>query len=134
GSDLINRQLGWVKTGGEWRPSGPRIGWLTTGKDRKTEVVLLEQHGAFTEAQRRHPDLLPYGQKPAAVWASAWDEHLTVPELNPEGEPLGWSRRTNGRSTQQVVRVTSGDQSVTGVPVLMSVLLGGPDPAPQDEP
>lgn len=134
GADLINRQLGWVKTGGEWRPSGPRIGWLTTGRDRKTEVVLLEQHGAFTEAQRRHPALLPYGQKPATAWASAWDEDLTVPENNPEGEPLGWSRHNNGRSTQQVVRVTCGDQAVTGVPVLMSVLLGGPRWGGGDEP
>ncbi|MPV51018.1 hypothetical protein GCG21_13585 [Pseudactinotalea sp. HY160] len=126
-SDLINRQLGWVKQGGESRPLGPRIGWAVTTPDRHTPVILLDQVIAFDEAQRRYPGLLPYGQKQATAWTSAWDERLTVPESS------GWKRRSNGRSLQPTVRVSSGDQKVAGVPVLRELLLNGVGDEDSDE-
>ncbi|MGC0252649.1 hypothetical protein [Pseudactinotalea sp. Z1748] len=124
-ADLANSHLGWSKSGNEWRPQGPTIGWVVKGRDRATEVVLLDPESAFTQAQARYSHLLPAGQKQTTAWASAWDENLTVPQLNPEGRKLGWARVSNGRTTQSVVRVHAGSQRVDGVPFLLDTILSG---------
>lgn len=119
---LINRQLGWVHSGGQDRPSGPGIGWYTI--DRAGERALMLNHvAAFNEAQKRYPELIPFGQKARAAWDSAWQENLTVPEFTADGEPRGWKRRTNGHSTLPTVRTKVGGTSVEGVPVPLTTLL-----------
>lgn len=129
---LLNRQLGWVTSNGQDRPCGPNIGWYTL--DRAGErVLLLNGAVAFNEAQRRYPELIPFGQKQRAAWDSAWQEGLTVPEHTPTGEPRGWRRRTNGKSMQATIRASVGGTSVEGVPIPLSVLLNIDDPDTQVE-
>src|SRR5699024_771703 len=50
-ADLANSRLGWTKSGGEWRPQGASVGWVVKGRDRLTDVVLLDPELAFTHAQ-----------------------------------------------------------------------------------
>jgi len=114
---LSNRRLGWVRQGGEYRPMGPKIGWVLTAKDGRTPVALLDPKNAFGEAQARFPELIPYGQKERTSWQGVWDEHLVVPEH------IGW-RRHGSRNT---VRVRAESQQLAGVPVLVDTLLGASD-------
>lgn len=133
GADLANASLGWTKSGGEWRPQGPTVGWLVKARDRATDVVLLDPELAFTHAQAHFPHLLPAGQKQATAWASAWDEKLTVPPRTPDGKLLGWNRNSNSRNALSYVRVHTDGQVSSGVPFLLDTILNGVTDGPEQD-
>ena len=78
GSEAMNVAVGWVRNArndATWEPRGREIGIAGLPPQAPEDgewVALMNSTNAFKEAQRNHPELIPYGQTAAATWQQVW--------------------------------------------------------------
>lgn len=115
--NFINSSLGWEYSGDAVKPKGVKIGW-TVERDGKV-YVMLDSDTAFAEAQRHHPEMIPYGQTKSAAWGGMWDEGIAV-------EAVGlWQRKSKNNRPLNTVQFRAGSQRPSAVPIELNVLLNG---------
>ena len=110
-------QLGWsADADGSMRAKGTMIGYLIHRKDDGAPVLLLDHDNAFIEAQRSYSNLIPAGQTVNSSWRSVQDEKLLAERFTPRNE--------GGVTTRRRVGQNKSGSLTSGVPVLLSTVLG----------
>ena len=116
-SMTLATQLGWAsESDGSMRAKGIMIGYLIHRKNDGAPVLLLHRDNAFTEAQRSYSTLVPAGQTVDSSWSSVQDEKLLAKGFKP--------RNPGGVTTRLRIGQNKKDSLTSGVPILLSTLLG----------
>ena len=119
-------QLGWAaESDGSMRAKGINIGYLIHRKDDGAPVLLLDRDNAFNEAQRSYSNLIPAGQTVNSSWRSVQDEKLIAEKFTP--------RNPGGVTTRQRVGLNKNSPLASGVPVLLSAVIGDPGEVSEED-
>jgi hypothetical protein len=117
-SNLTASMLGWQPdSNGGMRATGSAIGYLVKTAD-DDPIVMLDSRNAFNVAAKNNRDLIMFGQTALQAWTSVWSEGLAC-------EDAYTRQKTPNGALRQTVRASVGGNSISGIPVRLSVLLSG---------
>lgn len=125
-SNLTASMLGWQPDGaGGMRATGSTIGYLVKASD-DDPIVMLDSRNAFAVAAKNNRDLIMFGQTAQQAWTSVWSEGLAC-------EDVYTRQRTPTGALRQTVRASIAGNTISGIPVRLSVLLSGGGPSVEPE-